>query len=388
MLVAFLVLILTALATLNRVETRIAAASHTSAAARSNALMALNLAVGQLQQSAGPDQRLTTRANLQSAGKNGHFTGVWNPTAASPVTWLVSGNQLASAPLAVTPASAPDPVGAAGEDEVFLVGDHSVAAESDRVKLERQPITVSESMVPGLDASSSAPAVVGNFAYWVGDEGVKASVGLYDQTDELDYDNTLVAPAPSNPPTSGVDWDEEPELRGQLRQLAPVHPNRSLMFAGYADPASANERIKNVVDYEQMRLIDAGALPTSEWRARFHDATSVSRAVLVDHTMLPDGGLRQDLSDSPDVFPSAIRNFVKERAATRTGLLSFHAQKQSENGNDTAFPMFSKAPVLTEFLIRFQIYRNGSNGNLRLKYEVQMELWNPYAITLNAANDL
>src|SRR5690606_11476901 len=37
---------------------------------------------------------------------------------------------------------------------------------------------------------------------------------------------------------------------------------------------------------------------------------------------------------------------------------------------------------------RFQIYRNGSNGNLRLKYEVQMELWNPYAVTLNAASDL
>jgi hypothetical protein len=387
-LLAFLVMILTSLAMVSRVETQIATTSRSAATARGNALMALNVAIGQLQQVAGPDLRLTARANLQSAGKNAHFTGVWSPGAASPMTWLVSGNQVSSSPLAVTPLSVPDPAGINGADEVFLVGDNSVAVESERVKLKRQAITVPESAVPGMGPGSSTPAVVGHFAYWVGDEGTKASVGLHDQTDELDYDNTLITPTPSNPPTSGVNWDEETELRAQLRQLAPVHPNRARMFADYEEAADTNAQIKNIVDYSQMRLVNAGGLGVAELRERFHDATPVSRAVLVDHTVVPNGGLRQDLSDSPDVFPSAIRNFVKERASSRNGLQSFHAQKQSESGTDTAFPMFSKGPVLTEFLIRFQFYRNGSNGNVRIKYEVQFELWNPYACTLNGASDL
>ena len=121
-LVAFLVLILVTVATLTRVETQVAANSQKVAQARQNALLALNIALGELQQAAGPDQRTTAPASLgegataimaANAADNGlgatvngtrHWTGVWGNKAApegiftaqpEPVLlrWLISGNE-------------------------------------------------------------------------------------------------------------------------------------------------------------------------------------------------------------------------------------------------------------------------------------------------------
>src|SRR5690606_30874147 len=63
-LVAFLVLILVGLATLTRVETQVAANSQLQTQARQNALMALNIALGQLQKPTGTNQRITARADI------------------------------------------------------------------------------------------------------------------------------------------------------------------------------------------------------------------------------------------------------------------------------------------------------------------------------------
>ena len=67
-LLAFVVLLLLSLATLTRVETAIVANTQQAAQARQNARMALHLAVGRLQRFAGPDQRVTARADLLPAG--------------------------------------------------------------------------------------------------------------------------------------------------------------------------------------------------------------------------------------------------------------------------------------------------------------------------------
>ncbi|MET0263386.1 MAG: hypothetical protein ABW223_10845, partial [Rariglobus sp.] len=58
-LLAFLVLLLVSLASLTRVETQVAGNNQSLAQARQNALMALNIAIGQLQKHTGPDQRVT-----------------------------------------------------------------------------------------------------------------------------------------------------------------------------------------------------------------------------------------------------------------------------------------------------------------------------------------
>lgn len=69
-LVAFLVLVLLSLATLTRVETRVAGNAQTIAAARQNALVGLQIALGELQKYAGPDQRVTAPATTVFPGKD------------------------------------------------------------------------------------------------------------------------------------------------------------------------------------------------------------------------------------------------------------------------------------------------------------------------------
>ena len=57
-LLAFLVVLLVGLAAYTRVETAVAGNTQRQAQARQNALMALNVALGELQKYAGPDQRV------------------------------------------------------------------------------------------------------------------------------------------------------------------------------------------------------------------------------------------------------------------------------------------------------------------------------------------
>jgi len=81
-LLAFLVLLLVSLASLTRVETQVAANNQQLGQARQNALMALNIALGQLQKYAGPDQRVTARSDMDAAlvsttTASGRWTGVY-----------------------------------------------------------------------------------------------------------------------------------------------------------------------------------------------------------------------------------------------------------------------------------------------------------------------
>jgi hypothetical protein len=134
-LLAFLVLLMLSMNLLTRVGTQVSANGLREAQARQNALAALNLAIGQLDKFAGPDQRATATADLgrlndgdpltsppsgfatpsstiglvapNTAGGTRQWTGVfgWGTTSTigaqaytttpSPVllNWLVSGNE-------------------------------------------------------------------------------------------------------------------------------------------------------------------------------------------------------------------------------------------------------------------------------------------------------
>ncbi|MGB2012069.1 MAG: pilus assembly PilX family protein, partial [Akkermansiaceae bacterium] len=83
--------------------------------ARANARMALMIALGELQEAAGPDQRVTGTASILGSSDNPHtsgttaqdgkkhWVGVWNTSGYSPATpdtktfvrWLVSGSETA-----------------------------------------------------------------------------------------------------------------------------------------------------------------------------------------------------------------------------------------------------------------------------------------------------
>ncbi|MFA6288007.1 MAG: hypothetical protein WC661_11540 [Opitutaceae bacterium] len=381
-LLAFLVLLLVSLATLTRVETQVAGNSQNLAQARQNALMALNIALGQLQKYTGPDQRVTAPADIAAAADGGRlpgnslaknttasnatgiinglapasatasvqsgtrwWTGVWGRAGASYATsaksiyeetpspvllnWLVSGNEnpaftvdadglveTSSADGRSTAATAPftpgapvnwaaaglDPAAPAnwtvggysnleikssGQKAVLLVGpvtagvnpDASGAAAVDRyVVAPMKDITIASSSVPGAGASGTT--TVGRYAWWVGDEGVKASYSLAD-------------PHAGRITPGGTDTAAA-ESRVRLMSASRSGVELVTGFSAYptADDTNAAVKLGRMLQMPQASLLDA-TLPAETQRARFHDFTIASSGVLSDTL---NGGLRQDLT--------------------------------------------------------------------------------------------
>jgi hypothetical protein len=113
-LMILLTVIAVGLLTLSSISVRSAGQGNAMAMARANARLALMLAIGDLQKNAGPDQRVTARADvIDEKIANPRLTGVWDSWEIKPTTqasdfdktardakfrgWLVSGNPVESA---------------------------------------------------------------------------------------------------------------------------------------------------------------------------------------------------------------------------------------------------------------------------------------------------
>jgi len=165
-LLALLVLIIVALSALARVNSRIAAASMQQAQARQNSLLALQVALGELQRHAGPDGRNTGMAGVAGIAPQNTFrqwTGVWGGTI-SPV-WLVSGAD--NSPVPSLPGA-----------RVIMVGSHTVGSPTNST--DQEPVEVGLIEVPGPTPSGTL-RTTGRLGYWVGDEGIKASAVISDE---------------------------------------------------------------------------------------------------------------------------------------------------------------------------------------------------------------
>lgn len=113
-LMILLTLIGVGLLTLSGISLRTASRQGHTDIAKANARLALMLAIGELQKSAGDDRRITADGSILQGATHGHAVGVWrswsprqieNPTKAAPdygiqktsafMTWLVSGDPVA-----------------------------------------------------------------------------------------------------------------------------------------------------------------------------------------------------------------------------------------------------------------------------------------------------
>lgn len=179
-LMVLLTLIVVGLLSLSSVSLRGSANGLAMATARSNARLALILALGELQRSAGPDQRVTARADIiEGKSANPQLTGVWEsmeikatapPTAADYnkaakdkkfKAWLVScPDPTDSRQAAFAAEAATSPVTLWGKG---TLGDKAVGSGS-----------VNATKVP-LNATQKTPSA-GAMAWAVLDEGIKARV--------------------------------------------------------------------------------------------------------------------------------------------------------------------------------------------------------------------
>ncbi len=170
------------LLSLSSISLRSSQRESAAAEARANARLGLMMAIGQLQQLSGQDQRVTATASIIDDAANGkrHWTGVWStenwdvtkPGEREFVGWLVSDSQ-ADLTGATTTDFVKQPV--TSDDVITLVGDGSADGTPEN-----------EVMARLVSVIKDGGRTAGAYAYWVGDQGVKASYGIagHDTQDE------------------------------------------------------------------------------------------------------------------------------------------------------------------------------------------------------------
>lgn len=267
-LMVLLTILAVGLLTLSSVSLRASGAGSDLAVARSNARLALMLAIGDLQKHAGNDTRITARADVLDE-KNPQITGVWRSwegtdheqngaSQGRPVSpgnyatrkrdrflaWLVSGDSRAI----------PDVTRSGAK--VTLLGQNSVGggAERERLQIHLTPTNVSSANQQG------------SYAWWVSGENQKARL-----------------PKPYEPTAdNSARWS----MNAKSHAVADTRPFN--LDGLLTDPAPAEKSMT----LGQVDLVSTGGAVKAS-QAFFHDLSTSSVGLL---TNVATGGWKKDLS--------------------------------------------------------------------------------------------
>jgi hypothetical protein len=296
-IMASIVLLVVTLSAFITIESRAATNHQLATRARLNALVSMRLALAHLQQEAGPDRRMTARADITADTmqkgwdwqtiRNPLWTGVWrSDKPGQPPAWLVSGrhDQPAGAQsISLSGATAYDlgrhlpwdaSYAPAALQKIPLVGDAcaspAVLANQDawgkpdgRVTLPRVPLPDN--------------GTTGTYAYWIGDEGVKARIDLAD-------------PRASSPTTPATEESRQAALRGSARSGVELLPGLQTM-----PEEGLDRRVRSHAELINLSP-DSGVIetsPPSVLKRLYTETTLWSRGVNCDTRI---GGLKVDLS--------------------------------------------------------------------------------------------
>ena len=304
-ILVLLALVAVGLLTLSTVTVRSSVHGSAQREAKSNARLALIIAIGELQKHLGPDQRVSSAAGIldESPGtleidgvEHPWWTAVWstkwagsNGTSANVTPWvrndeagglsdrrfedgfdrkkevlayLVSGNEggrdqvgeenFLNAVTTKLPA----------DEQIVLVGPGTLGDAAGGSGDSKQVVA---KRIPTMKGSRE----VGAYAYWVGDMGIKASVGQVDRY-------------------NGVDPQRGGNADGMERLLNAQDTAEE--FVGDLGSIAVDEADR-IVSEQSISL--AQGVDKDSARAHFHDITQGSRSVL---TNVRQGGLQRDLT--------------------------------------------------------------------------------------------
>jgi len=297
-LMAFVLLLLLSITTLVQVETQGSQIQLQQMEAEQSALLGLQIALGELQKTAGPDQRVTATAGIVNGvtpvESTQHYTGVWNSdpsiqAADRFVQWLVSSSDNQPAQGVFTEAWSNDdqPVDDNGsaysvtaankEDFVLLVGNGAVdAASASSIQA-----VVAEKIV-----YSNSNGSAGKYAWWVGDEGVKAKANVDTNEDNLNFASTDL----NDQLSTAYNLSASP--RSGVEVLAPEYAN----FSNVLTDAAYRNDVARVNSFAGIQILEAGALSGTNVKVlegNYHDLTLDSYGLLTNPVT---GGFKEDLS--------------------------------------------------------------------------------------------
>jgi hypothetical protein len=330
-LLVLLALVAVGLLTLSTVTLRSSSQGSAQLEARSNARLALMIALGELQKTMGPDQRVSAAAGIldENSGtleidgvEHPWWTAVWSTKWAGPngssenvtpwvrndesgglsdrrftegfdrtkevLAYLVSGNEggrkrtgnqafLDAVTTKLTP-----------KEEIVLVGPGTLGAaaagsgDSKNVVAKRIP-------------TRNSTREVGAYAYWVGDLGIKANVGQVDRHQQ------------GNPQRGADAAGMERLLNAQdIAEEFVANPNLGTIAVDETD---------RIVSEQSVAL--AKGVAKNNAQAHFHDITQSSRSVL---TNVRQGGLQRDLTAFLNSPTGKVPDLVMDGARVAWGI--------------------------------------------------------------------
>ncbi|MBC2603722.1 hypothetical protein [Puniceicoccus vermicola] len=420
MLMGFILLILVTLISVTQIEAQQSIQTAQVKIARQNALLALNVAVGELQKYAGPDQRTTATANLNenwtgSTTANGNWIGVYGNAASADYTappsslaqtitthsnsrgsqarllnWLVSGNEtipnmevaadghIESPPASFNfePNSAIDldrisTAPSSTDTQVALVGPNTVNRASDHVA------------APLVEFDPNA-STSGRYAWWIGDENAKANV-------------TMGMPSGTQLPAAFVTAQRAAIELVDQENLNAFDPTQ--LIGNNFDPTySASPKINWLGDLAFTAAQSESDMKTAV-RTNFHHLTPHSESLPVDSYA---GGLKQDLSAllATDATTPLNDEYLftpeggsgDEFGVPTWGMLRSFAQTTAPaTGLTPRLPTETQtgiSPVLTYFALGLEYVapQGAADGApIRLAMYPVVVLWNPYTTPIAAA---
>lgn len=286
-LMAFTLLLALSLTTLSRVESQASQVKLQQLQAEQNALLSLRLAIGELQRSMGPDQRISATADVlpNTHPSRKQLTGVWlsDPGGASfnsnnfaegeLLQWLVSDSQDRNHNTVPAPSTA---------NTIILVGTGSLADENTDGVPDDINEQISVAPTPLGPGNST-----GSYAWWIGDEGVKACINLTDVSQNNSF-------SPNERKLASLQTLSN-SARGTVSILTGL-TSVDLQSEGLAS------RLRDVND---LLLLDASDPTEAAIKAQFHYLTTFSRGVLAD---AKNGGLKEDLSLAFELSDTAFND--------------------------------------------------------------------------------
>ncbi len=302
LLVALVTILVVVASMMSQIERRAAANSAKIEQARGNAIFALDAAINQLQREAGPDQRITARAEIlddtpATSNVTGvsqqYWAGVWK-TGSSGLDVVNAGKPQREISLgSITPSIEQKATNAvwlvsgtnAAYNPISFNGTTSDAdpAKIDAVVLARNHGAGSANVAVPLVTMQSGASTNGAYAYWVSDEGVKAKVNVKD-------------PTLGEPAGTGA---------GQLHFHAPqgLDITKGILGTENKTDIRGSTNLTKVTTLQSVSRISGiegvGGNATS---AHLPDATTHSYGVLAD---VRNGGLKKDLTaalETPENF--------------------------------------------------------------------------------------
>jgi hypothetical protein len=428
-LMILLTVVAVGLLTLSTVSLRSSGQSSAASIARSNARLAMMLALGELQKSMGLDTSVSAPASsVFSSPSNPHLLGAWQQKTGSPTDWhwnpTTSGAPSYSSKantfsrwLASTPSptdsesfdfgSATEP---SGDEAVTLVGSRSNPLQDS----QNTPTTV---VVNKVKVGSTGNK--GKFGWAVFDESTKAAIDLGDPANAQTREQEIATRnAPSRFRADALD----------------------VKLDSLKDP-------KNIISLETA-TVPAGPQNISEFRKRFHDFTTSSLGLL---TNTAKGGLKTDLTSlfepaslpgnafaSPSAITPYPAGFATSSGAPKWAYIRDHYRKYKVMNAATGTPTYSPTkpptvnadlqpittgvntspdterllPVIAKFQLVFSLvthhahfpdrvaYLNGTlartpplpiptprgnteHASVHLVYDPVITLYNPYDVALN-----